>query len=157
MTEPTATADVAAPQGPPGTIPVNVVLLTIKKKTHDVPVRCIEHEVPILRTIHPDSQITIVDDAYGVEFIDDSAEQELGRLCSKYDDKHNKVVALVYRSLEDLAAKVGLANTYDPLALHAKQADASVQNDPGAAKRKAAAAALRDSKKGGKRAGTGKA
>lgn len=115
------------------------VLVTVKKRSSEVAVECAEHEVPILRFMHGDDKIEIKERDYGTIEVPDSAEAELARLVSKYDDKTSRNVAGVYGDLDRLAKHVGLATSFDPLAVEHAGPEQSSQIDKGAEKRKAAA------------------
>lgn len=122
------------------------VLVTVKKKTSEVPVECAEHEVPILRFIHGQDMINVVERDYGVLVVPDNAEAELDRLRRKYDGKEGRNVAAVYPSLEHLSAKLGLRLNFDPLDVDVVQVEASLTTDAGAAARKDAAKAAKAAK-----------
>lgn len=123
-----------------------LVLLTVKRGTHDLPIECAEHEVPILRALHPDGDIKFLDKEHGVIELEASAEAEYARLIRKYDNKHDKVVRLVYPTIDVLANQLGIPYTFDHLAADPLQPQASEQNDPKAKDRKASARELRAAK-----------
>lgn len=129
-----------------------LVLLTVKRGMHELPIECAEHEVPILRAINPDGDIKLVNTEHGVIELEASAEAEYARLIRKYDTKHDAFVRLVFPTIDVLAERLDIPYTFDHLATDPLQPKASEQNDPGAAKQKAAAKELRaekDAKKGG--------
>lgn len=122
------------------------VLCTVKKKTNTVPVECAEHEVPILRYIHGGDAVEIKERDYGVLTVPDSAEREFDRLTRKYDGKHDRNVVAVFGSLEQLAAKLNLRVSFDPLAVEELQPEASIAIDKGREQAKAAAKAAKEAK-----------
>lgn len=116
-----------------------IVLCTIKKKTTSVPVVVPEHEVPILRVVHGEENVTVVDKEYGTVFYENDAFRELNRLRSKYDDKHTGVVGKVFADDVGRVAKwTGMDERFDPTG-DVQQAEASVQVDKTERERKAAA------------------
>ena len=123
-----------------------VVLLTLKRGTHEIPVEVPEHEIPILRAIHPNGDIKFVDREYGVLHLEASAEAEYARLIRKYDTQDTQIVRMVYPTMDVLATQLDIPYTLDMLGTDVVQPIASEQNDAGAKSRKAEAAEARAEK-----------
>lgn len=123
-----------------------VVLLTIKRGTHEIPESCPEHEIPILRALHPNGDIKILDKEFAVLHLEASAEAEYARLIRKYDTQDTQIVRLVYPTVDVIATHLDIPYTLDMLATDVAQPIASEQNDAGAKSRKAEAAEARAEK-----------
>jgi hypothetical protein len=115
------------------------VAVEIKKKTNTIGDVVVEHEVPILRFIHKDENVKVVDKAYGTLVLENSATKELERLRRKYDDIHTRAVNAVYgNSIDRIANITGMSDDVD-LTAESTQVEASVQVDKTRAKAKSAA------------------
>lgn len=115
------------------------VLVEIKKKTNSVGDVVPEHEVPILRQLHKEENVKVVDREYGTIVLENNAMQELERLRKKYDDIHTKAVQAVFGNSIDRIAKVTGMNDDVDLTADTVQVEQSVQVDKTRARAKAAA------------------
>jgi uncharacterized protein YcbK (DUF882 family) len=123
------------------------VLVEIKKKTNSVGDVVAEHEVPILRHMHKEENVKIVDREYGTIVLENNALAELERLRRKYDDQHTRVVQAVYGNSVDRIARVTGMNDDVDVTAEVTSPDQSVQVDKTRARAKAAAKKAASNKK----------
>lgn len=97
-----------------GGIELVTICVEVKKKTNTIGDVVPEHEFPILRFIHGEENVKIVDKAYGTIVLENNALAEIERLRRKYDDAHTGAVQAVYGNSVDRMAKItGMSDDVD--------------------------------------------
>lgn len=123
------------------TVEVRLVLVTVKRKTNEIPVTVISYEVPILQALHGKDVVKIVDLDYDTLVIPNDAQGEYSRLMLKYGDKATAIIRSLYPTPQSLAEQTGLSLSVETLGDQSGEPMQSVQSDPGREARKKAKAA----------------
>lgn len=97
-----------APEAQPETKTLKTVRVGVKRGNETIAAEVFEHELAILRAMHPYENVNVTDENYGELALPDDADLELRRLQAKYDRKNMIVVARVYRSGHEVAKASGL-------------------------------------------------
>lgn len=92
----------------PETKSLKTVRVGVKRGNETITAEVFEHELAILRAMHPYENVNVTDADYGELDVPDDADLELRRLQAKYDRKNLIVVARVYRNPQDVAKASGL-------------------------------------------------
>jgi hypothetical protein len=92
----------------PETKTLKTVRVGVKRGNETIVAEVFEHELPILRAMHPYENVNVTDADYGSLELPDDADLELRRLQAKYDRKNVLVVSRVYRNAHDVAKASGL-------------------------------------------------
>ena len=97
------------PQAGQATKEMTVLLVRIKRGLEHIPAELFKHEVPIMRRIHLEENVEIVDSGYSVVDVPDSAGAEMARLRNKYK-QHLDHVDRLFPTVDELARSTGLRN-----------------------------------------------
>lgn len=114
--------------GPKGKeIPTVLVLLKLSEH-NTIPIVVGEHEVAVLRQVHPEEHVVVQETDEVITLNSDLAEDEYQRLVRKYDTRNGpNPVQAAYRDARELAEVLGL--DYDVRGRKATPTKASVQID----------------------------
>lgn len=88
---------------------LKTVRVGVKRGNETIAAEVFEHELAILRAMHPYENVNVTDADYGELDVPDDADLELRRLQAKYDRKNVLVVSRVYRNAHDVAKASGLS------------------------------------------------